>query len=176
MENLTLHVPSYNDLWYREKLLNDPETMSYNRGYAPWDGYHADTGCIDFPKSEWREWYEYFIGHEPERWYAYVTLGNGTWIGEVNVHGNGIAGHYDMGIVLEAKYRGKGYAKEALSLLLAHAFDDLSAEAVHNNFEDTRTAAVRTHLACGFEVVGRENGIVMLTVTRERYINRQETV
>ena len=51
---LALHVPALDELWYRERLLADPDTMRYNRGYhlnVP--GYHDDTGCIDFPQSQW---------------------------------------------------------------------------------------------------------------------------
>lgn len=33
MSTLYLHVPELDELWYRKKLLEDPETMSYNRGY-----------------------------------------------------------------------------------------------------------------------------------------------
>lgn len=56
-----------------------------------------------------------------------------------------------------------------LSLLLEHAFEKLGAKAVHNDFEDARDAAVRTHLACGFQEYKRENGIIELLITKETY-------
>ncbi|MBQ1690249.1 MAG: hypothetical protein II018_03190 [Firmicutes bacterium] len=47
---LYLHVPEFSELYYRQKLMSDPVTMSYNRGYdLGFDGYHKNTGCIDFP-------------------------------------------------------------------------------------------------------------------------------
>lgn len=67
---------------------------------------------------------------------------------------------YDMGIVIEAKHRGKGYAAEAVQLLLAHAFESLKSKAVHNAFEENRAAAVKTHLSAGFQVCKKENGII----------------
>ena len=138
------------------------------------EGYHKDTGCIDFPKEEWRGWYDYFIGQEPERFYAYIVrMEDGMFLGEVNVHRNQDAPWYEMGIVLEACHRGQGYAAEALNLLLSHAFERLGAEAVHNDFEDTRNAAVRTHLATGFEELKRANGILELLMTRERYFAKK---
>ena len=127
-----------------------------------------EKGCIAFPKEEWRDWYDYFIGREPERWYAYIVA-NGEFIGEVNVHKNETMNWYDMGIVIEAKHRGKGYAVRALKLLLAQAFDKLGAKAVHNDFEDTRDAAVKTHLAAGFKEYKRENGILELLITKEQF-------
>lgn len=170
-ERLYLQVPAYEELWYRQKLMGDPDTMSYNKGYdLDFEGYDRETGCVAFPESEWRDWYEYFIGQEPERFYAYIVRAeDGTFIGEVNVHRNGDAPWYEMGIVLEACHRGQGYAEEALRLLLGHAFEVLGADAVHNDFEDVRDAAVRTHLRVGFEEYRHENGILELLMTKERF-------
>lgn len=169
---LALHVPRLEELDYRQRLMRDAETMSYNRGYdLDFEGYHKDTGCIDFPKSEWADWHAYFVGQEPRRYYAYVMrLEDGVFIGEVNVHQSGDTPWYDMGIVLEAQYRGRGYAGEALRLLLAHAFDTLHAPAVHNDFEETRTAALRTHLDAGFTEIRRSDGMVELLLTREHWL------
>ena len=158
-----------NELWYRQKLMQDPETMSYNKDYdLELDGYHKATGCIDFPKEDWQDWFEYFIGQEPDRFYAYIVrLENGEWIGEVNIHKSGTESWYEMGIVLEAKYRGRGYAVESLKLLLSYAFDNLNAVAVHNDFEDSRDAAIATHLKAGFKEYRRANGFLELLITRE---------
>ncbi len=170
MNRLELHVPTIEELDYRQKIMSDPETMSYNKGYdLGFEGYHSDTGCIDFPKSEWRDWYEYFVGCETERFYAYVRRKeDGAFIGEVNVH-RGSDEDYDMGILIEAKYRGRGYSKEALKLLLKHAFEDMGVKNVHNVFEDERDAAMKVHRDCGFREVRRENGIIHLMITSDDY-------
>ena len=102
-----------------------------------------------------------------------MRLKDGALIGEVNVHKSAAAPWYEMGIVLEAKYRGQGYAASALKLLLKYAFESLNAEAVHNCFEETRDAAVRTHLAAGFSEYKRENGILELLMTREKWLRNQ---
>ena len=48
MNRLELYVPTIEELDYRQKIMSDPETMSYNKGYdLDFDGYHKDTGCID---------------------------------------------------------------------------------------------------------------------------------
>lgn len=171
---LTLHIPRLDELDYRQRLMQDPHTMSYNKGYdLAFAGYHRDTGCIDFPPSEWAGWHAYFVGQEPKRFYAYVMrLEDGAFLGEVNVHQSGDHPWYEMGIVLEAKYRGQGYADEALRLLLSHAFQALHAQAVHNDFEESRTAALRAHLNAGFVQTGTKNGIAELLLTRERWIQK----
>lgn len=173
-ESLYLHVPECGELWYRQKMMQDPETMGYNKGYdMDFAGYDKTTGCIAFPKQEWADWYAYFVGNEPQRFYAYVARKeDGAWIGEVNVHRALDAGWYEMGIVLEAGYRKKGYAEEALRLLLKHAFEKMGADKVHNEFEAERTAAVRAHLAAGFTVCREKDNVVELLITREQYFGK----
>lgn len=79
-----------------------------------------------------------------------------------------------MGIVIEAQYCGKGYALEALQLLLRQAFEVMGADAVHNDFEETRDAAVKTHFAAGFSEYKRENGILELIIRRNQYFAQAE--
>ena len=170
---LYLHTPAMYELWYRQRMMSDPDTMSYNAGYdLGFDGYHRDTGCIDFPEENWAAWYGRFIGREPERFYAYVVRqDDGVFVGEVVLRQEGEPGRYEMGVVIEACHRGKGYSKEALSLLLDAAFNRLGAAAVCNDFERSRAAALRIHLDAGFEIV-REDEFVHLELNREEYLKR----
>lgn len=168
---LTLHVPSPEELWYRADFMADPATMDYNRGYAPCPGYHRDTGCIDFPPSEWADWYARWIGNEPERFYAYLEREDGAWVGEVNFHRSPSDPWHDMGVVIEAKYRGQGYGLEALHLLIHQAFDVCGIDALHNDFENSRDAAWRMHLAAGFREYRRSGELVELMLTREDYLH-----
>lgn len=170
-ERLYLHIPSFKELWYREKLMQDSDTMSYNKNYdLDFDGYDKKTGCIAFPEKKWSNWYEYFVGQEPQRFYAYIVRkDDDLFIGEVNVHRNAEDTWYDMGIVLEAKYRGNGYAKEALHLLLQYSFEKMNIEVIHNCFEESRSAALHIHLLAGFEKYRVDNGIIELEISREQY-------
>lgn len=70
-----------------------------------------------------------------------------------------------MGIVIEAKYRGNGYAENALKLLLKQAFEVMGAEAVINEFEAARIAAVKTHLSVGFKEIAKRGGISVFKAT-----------
>lgn len=169
-QSLSLHVPEYKELWYRQKILGDPETMRYNAGYnLGFDGYDNMTGCIDFPETDWEKWYNYFIGCEPYRYYAYIVNTDGEFVGEVNLHMSDESNVFDMGIVLEAKRRGKGYAVEALKMLLKQAFEKMNADAVCNEFEDERLSAVKIHLDAGFEAVEKKNGITVYKITKQKY-------
>ena len=47
MEQLELYVPKLEDLWFYQKMMSDPETMSYNANWdVNYDGYHRDTGWV----------------------------------------------------------------------------------------------------------------------------------
>ena len=46
-----LYTPKLEELWYREQMMIDPDTMSYNKGYKEFEGYDKETGCIAFPSA-----------------------------------------------------------------------------------------------------------------------------
>lgn len=168
---IELYVPERNDLWFRRELLSDPETMAYNRGYElGFPEYHNDTGCIDFPEENWDAWFRKWVHAEPERFYAYLReTETGEFLGEVNLFQTEEPDVYEMGIVLHSARRGKGYAKAGLRLLLEAAFEKLQARKVINCFEESRKAALRVHLAAGFQVKAEEDGLFYLALTREKY-------
>ena len=165
-KEIYLHVPEFNELWYRKKLMEDAHTMSYNKGYPAFEGYNSETGCIAFPESEWEEWYQYFVGREPKRFYAYIVRKtDNVFIGEVNLHESSENAWHEMGIVIEAKYRGKGYAADALKQLIDYGMEQMKVKAIHNVFEEEREAAIRTHLAAGFLEYARQDGMVEFLIT-----------
>jgi len=169
--DLELYVPKLDELWFYRDMMADPATMSYNAGYDPWPGYHRDTGCIDFPEEKWADWYADWVGREPERFYAYIRRrSDGQWIGDVNFHHTPDKGWWDMGIVICAAYRGRGYAEPALRLMLDHAFRDCGVDCIHNDFEAARDAAWKAHLAVGFRDAGTKDGIRHLLLAREEYL------
>lgn len=163
MTELTLHTPSDKELSYRGYLISDEATMSYNMGYGDNGGctYHNTA-------EELYEWYQYW--KTPDRFYAYIQRDKDhAFIGEVSLHKNEKNDWLEMGIIIEAKYRGMGYSVAALNLLLEHAFTKMNAKAVHNYFEDNRKAAINLHLKAGFIQTGQKNGMVDFLITKEQY-------
>ena len=62
---LHIHIPTFNDLWFRQQMLSDKETMSYNDAWG---------GTIDWPKEDWKDWYDWWIlNNENKRYYRYIT-------------------------------------------------------------------------------------------------------
>jgi hypothetical protein len=74
MKRVKLQVPRLTDMEYRQKILAQPETMSYNRGKdIEVESYHRDTGCIDFPREDWRYWRQMWLLNEPDFFSALIT-------------------------------------------------------------------------------------------------------
>ena len=174
MEKLELYIPKREDLWFRQKMMSDAETMSYNANWdVSYDGYHRDTGCIDFPEEEWDDFLAYCTGREPEQFYAYIKrVSDGEWLGEVCFHYTPDKDWWDMGIVIHAPYRGRGYSVPALRLMLDHAFRDCGVTRIHNDFEVARNevSAWKAHLAAGFRDQGVTDGFRHMLLTKEEYL------
>ena len=178
MCQIELYIPKIEELWYRQKMMEDPKTMEYNKGYfLDSANYNNDTGCILFPKEDWEEWYAYFIHQEPKRYYAYILRkSDHSFLGDVCLHQIPDKNEYEMGIVIESIYRNKGYASIALNLLLKVAFEKFHAEAVHNSFEEERIAALHLHLKTGFSILNKEDDIVNLILTKEQYFKQNKNM
>ena len=180
MEELELYIQKPEDLWFYQKMTSDPETMSYNAGWdVDYAGYHRDTGCIDYPDESLAAWYDQWIGKEPERFYAYIKRSSdGAWIGDVNFHYTPEKDWWDMGIVIYAPFRGKGYAVPALKLMLDHAFRVCGISRIHNDFEVARNeiAAWQTHRKAGFQKLGVKNGVLHMMITKEEYLDAAQNV
>lgn len=176
---LELYVPKVEDMWFVRRMQEEPATMAYNAGWdVSYNGYHPDTGCIDFPESEWPKKHARLVGHEPESFYALVHLKtNGPFVGEVNFHYTPEQDWWDMGVLIHAEFRGNGYGHLALELLLEKAFVDCGIARLHNDFETTRDAGLAIHLAAGFRPCGTSRAVRFgkpievqeLMLTKEQY-------
>ena len=164
-ESLRLYIPRQEDGGFYVQMMSDPATMAYN---APW---FPPDGCIPNPASGWINLQEGWIGRSPIRFYAYLQrIYDGAFVGDVNYHLNTQGTQYDMGIVIYAPERGKGYGKEGLRLLADRAFRIDGVPALHNDFETARGAAYAIHKAVGFREAGMTDGILHLVLTREDYL------
>lgn len=152
MKNLELYVPKLEDYWYEAKLQSDADTMSYNAGYdVSYYGYHYDTGCIDFPSERWEISYNRRINEN--RYFAYIKDNDiNEFVGYVNYHYVKDENRYECGIVIESKYRGKGYSKAGLKLLCEEAKKNNVIE-MYDNFEIDRGNTLSIFESVGFKVV-----------------------
>ena len=75
---LDLHKPTLDELWFRESLMVDSATMSYNHNWG---------GTIPFPKEEWAQWYQNWLeGSEYDRDYRYLyDTDHKVYVGEISI-------------------------------------------------------------------------------------------
>ncbi len=148
---LRLITPKYEELEFRQKMMADEATMSYN---------HAWGGTIDWPKDKWEDWYDYWItDSEGERFYRYLqNEETGEYVGEIAYHFDGE--HYIADVVVHAKYRGKGFGREGLRLLCEEA----KANGIEALYDDIAidNPAVRMFLGAGFVEEFRTEEIIMV--------------
>ena len=155
MENKTkvfFHKPQPEDLWFREALLADPETMSYNDAWG---------GTIPFPHDEWGKWYDSWVKNPEKCFYRYITAGKSmSFVGES-------AWHYDSGrqifladIIIMARCRRNGYGSRGLELLC----DAARRAGIREIYDDIviDNPGIGMFIRQGFREVSRTEGIVLL--------------
>ena len=148
---LTLYEPKLEDLWFRKKMLEDEETMSYN---------HAWGGTVPFPVDDWEDWYDrWVVNHDNKRYYRYVKDGD-IFVGEIAYHFDEKYQGYVANIIIFAKFRRKGYGKETLDILCKTAkengvdvlYDDIAID----------NPAITLFLKAGFFEEYQTNEIILL--------------
>ncbi len=154
---IVLIEPTLEEYWYEQKLQSDPETMNYNAGYdVSFYGYHYDTGCIDLPESKWRDTFD--KRNNNNKFFAYIKDEElNEYVGYCNYHYNANDNRYECGLIIEAKYRGKGYSKTALKLLCENAKENGIKE-LYDNFEIDRGNTLSVFESVGFSVVEKKHG------------------
>ena len=181
---LELYIPKVEDMWFAQKMQEDPDTMAYNAGWdVSFAGFHPETGCIDLPESAWADKHARLVGREPECFYAFVReKESGDFVGTVNFRYDADGDWHDMGVVLYAPCKGRGYGTMAMEMLLHHAFVVCGVEKLHNEFETTRTPAIALHEKFGFRRVGTGSmkrfgvptELMELELTREEYLKKKQ--
>lgn len=146
-----LYTPELADLWFKETMLRDEKTMSYNHAYG---------GTIAFPREKWALWHKKWITeHEGKRFYRYLAEGD-TFIGEVAYRFDEESRRWLADVLIHAPHRGKGYGRKAL-LLLCEAARKNGIETLCDEIAiDNPSAAL--FLSCGFEEVLRTEEYILV--------------
>lgn len=81
---------------------------------------------------------------------------DGTVVGNINSHSaDRLAGTFSYGIGVRPEFRGKGYAAEAIRLLLRFFFDELAFQKCNAHVYDFNPDSMRLHERFGFVLEGR---------------------
>ena len=177
-KSVYLKVPSIDELHYRQKWMQDHKTMSYNAGYnMDLKGYDKTIGTITKTEEEMINWYNNWINKEPDKYFAYIydkeieePIGEVYYYLENNIH--------CMGIVIQDKFRGKGYSYKALLELEKVAFEKNKINELSDFIPKERIGAIKAFEKAGFIITEKENIVkvfeneeisVQLLITREMY-------
>ena len=150
---LVLHRPSFEEMSFRQELLADDATMSYNHAYG---------GCIDFSKEKWENWYEKWLKPKNKKYYyRYLyEMDSKIFIGECAFRFDEEDFRWYCDVIIHAKHRGKGYGREGLQLLCEAAKAHGLAELYDNIAIDN--SAVELFLRCGFTEVSRDEEAILV--------------
>jgi RimJ/RimL family protein N-acetyltransferase len=144
------------EMSFRESLMTDEETMSYN---AKWGG------TIPFPKDKWNSWYDAWVRNPgKDRFYRYLQNEEKEYVGEIAHHYDEPRDIYICDVIVLAKYRNRGYESEGIKLLCQAAkengisilYDDIAAD----------NPSYKLFLKNGFEIEYRNEDVVMVKKTQ----------
>lgn len=114
---------------------------------------------IYFPRSKesHRKWVEKISTNVPENDQFFFAIQNaeGELVGIINTHScDRRNGTFKYGLGVGHGHRRKGYAKEAIQLVLRYFFDELGYQKITVHVYDFNEASIRLHEAMGFRREG----------------------
>ncbi len=90
-----------------------------------------------------------------DRFHWVIEIDDKTPVGTISTHDcNPRCGTFSYGIDIEEAHRGKGYAGEAIWLVLRYYFEELRYQKVTATVDASNTASLRLHEKLGFQKEG----------------------
>ena len=152
MSIVTLYKPKLEDLWFREKLMADEDTMSYN---AKWGG------TIPFPKEEWEPWYDAWVRNPgTNRYYRYLVNEENEFVGEIAYHYDRSRDIYICDVIVLASFRGQGYGTAGIQELIIAAKEN-GVTVLHDDIA-ADNPSYHLFLKNGFEIEYENDEVVMV--------------
>jgi len=130
--------------------------------------------------------YKQYILDNIESKYKYaIEDKENNYVGTASITGiNQSAGTFYMTIQIFKEYRKRGYAKEALKLILDYAFNELRLNKANSETIDINLGSIKLHKSMGFTIEGtrRQNVFtegeyhdeILFGMTRDEYIKLYE--
>ena len=109
----------------------------------------------DFPKEKWQMFYKTMVyPTDKKNFYCLIYNYENETVGEVSFHGyNSLTKVARINVKIDYKYRRRGYAKEALKLLLEYYFWDFGGETIIDYVNDEASSNLLNDL--GFEAINK---------------------
>lgn len=139
MRKLTPYIPNLSDLWYRKELTSDINTMSFNFKYG---------GIVNFDEDKWDSWYNKWVLSKT-RYYAYLKNEDNVFVGEICYYLED--SKYKCSIIIDYKYRNKGYGNLGLNLLF-EICKEKGIKELYDDIDIDNDIAMRLFLKNGFVI------------------------
>ena len=150
---INIYIPKLDDLWFRQMVMADEETMSYNHHWG---------GTIPFPKESWEDWYDYWVANsDGKRFYRYLKDEvSDEFVGEIAYHYDEEQKIHIADVIVYAKFRGRGFGEQGLSLLCEAAKTN-GIDILYDNIA-IDNPAIKLFLKLGFYEEYRTDEVIML--------------
>jgi 8-oxo-dGTP pyrophosphatase MutT (NUDIX family)/RimJ/RimL family protein N-acetyltransferase len=147
--------PDFQELDYTAKLWSDEGTMRDVGGVIPFQLERRET------------WYRKMVNPtDGKNFYCLIYTLDDVPVGEVSFHRfDDKEGKADFNIKVQSMYRGKGYAKEAIQLLLGYYFYDFGGQVIYDNVANVN--GQKTLQNFGFEVVSKTDNEVLFMMKKD---------
>ena len=150
---IQFYAPQIDDLWFKQQMLADADTMSYNHAYG---------GTIAFPEERWADWYaRWMLCNDGTRFYRYLRFED-RFLGEVAYHMDTEQNICLADILIYAPFRGKGYGREALTMLCTAAKEN-GIGALYDRIA-IDNPSISLFLSCGFTEISRTEDSILVKI------------
>lgn len=156
-EFVSIQAPLYDEMPEVAKLWADAQTMK------------AVGGAIVFSKERWKDWYRQMV--EPtdgQNQYCLVYNQSNEVVGEVSFHRfNQIFKMADFNIKIYDHHRRKGYAKEAMRLMMDYYFNEFGGEILRDEVINEKGQQALSNF--GFEMMMKTEQGLLFEMTKTRF-------
>jgi len=158
---LTLKKPTADDLGFIQWLWSDPKTMD------------PVGGPITLDDEEAAKWFAKKVSPgSASDYYRLILNQDNIPVGEVSFHRLDLdTMTADFNIKIASKYRGQGYAKQAMYLFLDYFFNEFNGQIMIDKVAKNNAAGKKVLLDFGFVEDPSEEEFYFLRLSKKRFIN-----
>ncbi|MGB9801328.1 MAG: GNAT family N-acetyltransferase [Arcobacter sp.] len=158
-ENIYIRLPKYEEIAYISKLWSDVDTTG------------EVGGPFFLPEDKVSSWFQKMVHPTDGRnFYCLIFNNKDEPVGEVSFHRfDDLTKTAELNIKIESKHRGKGYAKEALFLLLDYYFNEFGGEIMIDPVLLSNKKAQKMLLSFGFEYDPSNKEVFLLKITKDMF-------
>ncbi|MEX0289758.1 MAG: GNAT family N-acetyltransferase [Puniceicoccaceae bacterium] len=165
-KRVCLKRPGVDEIEYSRNLWSDPDTMK------------EVGGPITLTDQELLDWYATKVdpGNE-SNCYFHIINENKEPIGEVSFRGwNSSTREANLNIKIESRFRGRGYASDALRSFLKYCFEDLGTEKLIDDLDPENIGAKQFLEKFGFEDKSENLDPRTMVLFKKRYFELAQQV